>query len=202
MKLPGDLCNNFHSACFTAIPAVSFAGFDSHCLSVLSYQMVDGITPDQFSNLNPSSMIGFSCHQLYGVRASVFPVVSPAQLDGLRSEACCFINHNMHLMKDETLAAMTSSCVENLSYDAFKNITLHQFNLISTDAIHTIQSSHIVYGNHSLWDHLTVDQLIQLGEPAWSGFAYARQFATLVMKHGKPLVNELTAEQIANVFGM
>jgi hypothetical protein len=204
MKLPGDLCNNFNPhRCFSKIPAASFAGFDSHCLSALPTQLIREIAPNQFSNLNPNSLIGFSCSQIgYGtIHAAIFPVITPTQLDGFSSDACCFIDHNMHIMKGETLRAMTSSCVENLGYDAFQNITLEQFNLFPTDAIHTITSYNIVYGNASLWAHLTIDQLSQLGQPAWAGFAYIRQFQSLIMKHGKSLVDELTSEQLTDVFG-
>lgn len=202
MKLPGDLCNNFNPhRCFKRIPAASFAGFDYHCLSALPSQLVREISAEQFAYLTPDSLIGFECHQLIGeLHANIFPIISPAQMNGFVGDACCFIDFRMHTLKDETIHAIDAHCLENAAYNAFQNITSQQFNQLPTDSLHAIDSYHIAYGNASLWQRLSVDQLINLGQSAWTGFSLKHELRNLIVQHGKPLINELTADQVADVF--
>ncbi len=199
MKLPGDLCNNFNpTKCFGEIPPASFAGFDSHCLSALTEPLVKAITPAQFAFLSPQSLIGFECYQL-DFKSEIFPIISPAQMSGFTSDACCFIDYRMHTMKDETLHAMEAHCVENLSYDAFQNITLSQFNQLTLDAIHAINYMQVAYGNTTMWMQLSLEQLFNLGSSAWDGLSLADLFDKLLFLHGKTLIDTLTAQQLSDV---
>ncbi len=202
MKLPGDLCNNFNPRkCFGDIPPASFAGFDSHCISALTEDLVGEITAAQFAFLSPESLIGFECYQLGKVRSEIFPIISPAQISGFASDGCCFIDYRMHTMKDETLHAMEAHCIQNLNYDAFQNITLPQFSQLTLDAIHGISYWKVIDGNATLWMHLSLDQLINLGAGAWEALADSNLFDKLLFLHGKILVDSLTAQQLSNIWG-